>query len=197
LQVEIIYKSWDLWENRPFNRLPYKFISNAIGYTHSNASNILLDGYNCRLIRDKERIIWKRVVVVSSKKSYLSLITVGESELFTGFYLKVEENTEFRKDMIWFSRNKLSFPVLVRSKISGDRIHLTEGIKTLKKLFNDWGVLPEDRWEIPVIEDRRGIIAVMGKPFGYSNRIALKYKNCSENSEKLLISVNYMEYISE
>lgn len=197
LQVEIIYKSWDIWENKPFNRLPYKFLSNAIGYTSGKASNIILDGYNCRLIRDKERLIWKRVVVVSDKKSYLRVITVGEYELFPGFYLKIEEKSEFEKDVIWFNREKLSSPLLVRSRISGDRINLAEGIKPIKKLFNDWGIMPDERWKIPVIEDRKGILAVIGKPFGYSNRIAFNYKNCRENTVNLVISANYMENISE
>ncbi len=197
LQVEIIYKSWDIWENKPFDRLPYKFLSNAIGYTSGKASNIILDGYNCRLIRDKERLIWKRVVVVSDKKSYLRVITVGEYELFPGFYLKIEEKSEFEKDVIWFNREKLSSPLLVRSRISGDRINLAEGIKPIKKLFNDWGVMPDERWKIPVIEDRKGILAVIGKPFGYSNRIAFNYKNCRENTVNLVISANYMENISE
>ncbi len=196
-QVELLYKSWDMWENKPFQRLPYKFLSNAIGYNYESRSDILLDGYSCRLIKYKEMIIWKRVVVVSSKKSYLMVITVGDNELFPGFYLKVEEDTKKLKDTIWINREKLKKPVLVRSKMSGDRILLAEGKKPLKKLFNEWGVLRSERWKVPVIEDKTGIVAVLGKSLGYSNRIALNYKNCTKNDKKLVLSAYYMENISE
>jgi len=196
-QVEILYKSWNMWKNRPFERLPYKFISNAVGSYSIKLTNILLDGYSCRLIKQKEIIIWKRVVVVSSKKSYLKVITVGEYKLFQGFYLKVEENTELLNDNIWIDREKLKAPVLVRSKRPGDSIILSGGMKSLKKLYNDWGILRSERWKIPVIEDRTGIIAVLGKSFSYSNRIAINYKESKVSTEKLVISVNNMESISE
>jgi len=142
-------------------------------------------------------IIWKRVVVVSSKKSYLRVITVGDNELFPGLYLKVEDNSKILEDTIWINRDKLKEPVLVRSKMSGDRILLAEGKKPLKKLFNDWGVVRSERWKIPVIEDKTGILAVLGKSLGYSNRVALKYKNCTKNDKKLVLSAYYMENISE
>lgn len=192
-QVETLYKSWNMWENRPFNRLPYRFISAALDYKSVGGSNILLQGYTCQLLHHKEKIIWKRVVVVSSKKSYLRVVVEGNWEIFPDFTLCVEENNEFPEDTVWFSRDKLKDPVIVRSRMSGDSIHLVEGFKPVKKLFSDWGVLPEDRWKVPVIEDRSGIIAVLGKPFGFNNRIAVTYKNSSSDNGKLVISAGYME----
>ena len=193
LQLETLYKSWDIWKNKPFDRLPYKFLSSAIGYNSSKTSDILLDGYACRLIRHKDRIIWKRVVVVSSKKSYLRVVASGTSELFPGLCLTVEENGELTNNKIWISRDRIKYPLIVRSKVSRDRIYLADGMKPLKKLYNEWGVDSEERWKIPVIEDREGIVAVMGQALGYSNRIAAKYKNCTDNSKKLIISTKYME----
>ena len=196
-QVETLYKSWDMWKNRPFNRLPYRFISTALDHKSVGGSNILIQGYTCQLLHHKERIIWKRVVVVSSKKSYLRVVVEGDQEIFPGFTLCVEEMNEFPEDTVWFSRENLKNPVIVRSRISGDRIHLVEGLKPIKKLFSEWGVLPEERWKLPVIEDRSGIIAVLGKPFGFSNRIAMTYKKNSTDNKKLVISASYMESISE
>lgn len=196
-KVEILYKSWDMWENKPFERLPYKFLSTAIGSNSKKIPNILLDGYSCRLMKYKDMIIWKRVVVVSTKKSYLRVITMGENELFPGFYLKLEENGDLLSNKIWINKDKLKFPLVVRSKLSGDRIALSEGMKTLKKLFNDWGVLRSERWKIPVIEDRAGIVAVLGESLSYSNRIAFNYKDSSKDTVKLVISAKYMESISE
>ena len=192
-QVETIYKSWNMWENRPFNRLPYRFISAALDYKPVGGSNILIQGYTCQLLHHKEKIIWKRVVVVSSKKSYLRVVVEGNLEIFPGFTLCVEEMNNFPEDTVWFNRENLKDPVIIRSKMSGDSIHLAEGFKPIKKLFSDWGVLPEDRWKVPVVEDRSGIIAVLGKPFGFNNRIAVTYKNSSSDNGKLVISASYME----
>lgn len=192
-QIETLYKSWDIWENRPFNRLPYRFISNTFDFKSEGGSNILLQGYGCQLIRNKEMIIWKRVVVVFYKKSYLRVVTEGEQELFPGFTVCFEETGEFPKDSVWFTREDLKDPVIIRSRMPGDGIHLLEGFKNVKKLYSDWGIVPEDRWKVPVVEDRSGIIAVLGKPFGFSNRIALTYKNRSTDKKKLVISASYME----
>ncbi len=192
-QVETLYKSWNMWENRPFDRLPYRFISAALDYKPVLGSNILIQGYTCKLLHHKEKIIWKRVVVLSSKKSYLKVMVEGDQEIFPGFSLHIEELNEFPEDTVWFSRENLKNPVIIRSRITGDGIHLAEGFKPIKKLFSDWGVLPEDRWKIPVIEDRSGIIAVLGKPFGFKNRIAITYKNNSPDSGKFVVSASYME----
>lgn len=192
-QVETLYKSWNMWENRPFDRLPYRFISAALDYKPAGGSNILIQGYTCKLLHHKEKIIWKRVVVVSSKKSYLRVVVEGDQEIFPGFTLCFEEMNEFPDDTVWFSREDIKDPVIIRSRMSGDSIHLVEGLKPIKKLFSDWGVLPEDRWKVPVVEDRSGIIAVLGKPFGFNNRIAVTYKNSGSENKKLVISASYME----
>ena len=53
-------------------------------------------------------------------------------------------------------------PVTVRSRQSGDRIRLSGGSKTLKKLFIDRKIPASERCRIPVIADSRGILAVHG-----------------------------------
>ena len=121
------------------------------------------------------------------------MIVEGDQEIFPGFTLFVSEINEFSEDTVWFSKENLKNPVIVRSRMPGDSIHLVEGLKPIKKLFGDWGVLQEDRWKIPVVEDRSGIIAVLGKPFGFSNRIAVTYKNYSSDIKKLVVRASYME----
>lgn len=192
-KVETLYKSWNMWKNKPFNRLPYKFLSTALAFNSGSNSDILTEGYSCQLIRHKEKIIWKRVVVVSSKKSYLRVITDGEQEIYPGMNLLLEQKKELSENTIWISREKITDTLIARSRISVDCIQLVEGLKPIKKLFNEWGVKPEERWKIPVIEDKTGIIAVLGSPFGFSNRIAMTFKNCSSDTIKIVISASYME----
>jgi hypothetical protein len=33
-------------------------------------------------------------------------------------------------------------------------------------LFTEWKVPGEDRWKVPVLADRRGVLAVLGRPVG-------------------------------
>jgi len=196
-QLETLYKSWNVWDKRPFDRVSYRFLRNALGEKVKNGSNIALQGSSCKLVREKESLIWKRVVVVSSEKSYLKVMIEGNNRIYSGLSINLDENAIESKDAIWLDKKRVKGSILVRNKVNGDRIHLVEGVKPLKKLYQDWGVVTEDRWKIPVLEDRSEIIAVLGKPFGYSNRIALKYKNCSSGNTKLVISANYMEKMSE
>ena len=52
--------------------------------------------------------------------------------------------------------------VVLRSRCSGDAIHLQGGSKSLKKLFIDRKIPAHVREQIPVLADERGIIAVYG-----------------------------------
>ena len=53
-------------------------------------------------------------------------------------------------------------PITVRSRLTGDSIRLSGGSKTLKKLFIDRKIPASERDRIPVLADRRGILAVHG-----------------------------------
>lgn len=52
--------------------------------------------------------------------------------------------------------------VMVRSRRAGDRIRLSGGTKTLKKLFIDRKIPAAERPGIPVLSDEQGILAVYG-----------------------------------
>lgn len=51
---------------------------------------------------------------------------------------------------------------MIRSRRSGDEIHLPGGTKTLKKLFIDRKIPAHKRCQIPVIADQTGVAAVFG-----------------------------------
>lgn len=63
-----------------------------------------------------------------------------------------------------------TFPVIVRSRRPGDALAIRGGRKLLDVLFSEWGVEGAARDRIPVIEDRDGILAVLGAGYGGRDR---------------------------
>ena len=67
-------------------------------------------------------------------------------------------------------RARMAFepPFVLRSRRAGDRIAIRGGKhKSLKKLFNEWGVPPFLRMAVPVVETGGGVAAVLGSPLGF------------------------------
>ena len=64
-------------------------------------------------------------------------------------------------------------PFAIRSKRDGDAIAIKGGKhKSLKKLFNEWGVPSFLRCRVPVIEAKGEILAVLGSSLGFPDFIA-------------------------
>jgi tRNA(Ile)-lysidine synthase len=62
------------------------------------------------------------------------------------------------------------FPLVVRSRRPGDAIALKDGTKRLDALFSEWALPEKARGLAPVVEDRDGIVAVLGLGFGGKDR---------------------------
>lgn len=57
------------------------------------------------------------------------------------------------------------FPLIVRSRRAGDFIAAAPGGKAVDRLFSDWGLSPGDRARVPLVQDRRGLLAVLASPY--------------------------------
>jgi len=57
-------------------------------------------------------------------------------------------------------------PLVLRSRRAGDRVSLAPAAKTLKALFAELKVPAGDRWKVPILADRKGVLAVLGGPAG-------------------------------
>jgi tRNA(Ile)-lysidine synthase len=62
------------------------------------------------------------------------------------------------------------FPIVVRSRRPGDAIALKDGNKRLDRLFSEWALRQDARGSAPVVEDRDGIVAVLGAAYGGKDR---------------------------
>lgn len=65
----------------------------------------------------------------------------------------------------------LAFPLIARSCRQGDEIELAEGSKRVGRLIASWHIPQQDRWRIPVLEDKHGIFAVLGGAYGGRDRV--------------------------
>lgn len=68
------------------------------------------------------------------------------------------------------SADAFRFPLVVRSRRPGDSIALKLGTKRLDALFGEWALPEKDRASVPVLEDRDGIVAVLGAGLGGVDR---------------------------
>ncbi len=195
LRVEMIFKLYDTVYKGKTARLPYRFLRPLLSAVPLSDGQILLDGYGFMLKCGKDFIFWKRVVVLSGKKSYLIEVKTGKNLILPKYYLTAEEKLRGSEDSILLVKEDICYPLIVRSKREGDVIHLTSGAKTLKKIYNQWKVPPSDRWRVPVIEDRNGIAAVFGKPFGFGNSVSKRFSETrSEGGRiKMVLSLKKME----
>jgi tRNA(Ile)-lysidine synthase len=71
------------------------------------------------------------------------------------------------------------FPLVVRSRRPGDAIALKDGTKRLDALFSEWGLPESSRGAAPVVEDRDGIVAVLGAGIGGKDRYRARREDAS------------------
>ena len=158
------------------SRLPYRFLESLLDDEFVAHKSILLSGHNIRLVRRGGKLFLERNIVTNSKKGYLIIVAEDMKGEFgipgAGVQIVFGKSRTIRGTQdVYLPANLLKPPVIVRSRKTSDKIQLTEGSKQLKKLYNEWKIPMAQRWIIPVVADREGIVGVFGKTFGYRNSI--------------------------
>jgi tRNA(Ile)-lysidine synthetase-like protein len=186
----LLYEAWDLLRGNS-QPVPYAVIRPLFTLAPKAQKRILeYDGTS--MYTDGYRFFWTDHVVHSLKNKYLKVANGKEVSLVSDYFLYIREAFLPEEGEILLDPSKLSFPLVVRSALPGDYIYLAEGVKQLSKLFKDWKIFSDNRWIVPVIEDREEILAVMGGEFGGSNRIAKKMKNEFTSGKKgMALKVKY------
>lgn len=120
---------------------------------------------------EKGELFLEKQVAPYAKKGYFNTVQFPRTALFLKHTLELREG-EVSEGALWLPPDVLQSQMVVRSYQDGDAISLRGGRKLIKELFNQWGVPLELRWQIPLLVDKSGIIAVLGRPFGFSDRVA-------------------------
>lgn len=180
-------------------RIKYNAVNQAASQETENGK-VLLRLKNIEICRQNNYIYVQRLVN-HNKKSYLVILKEEEKQfLFGQEFIILKKDSDYEESqMNTVLIDVFSYKsVIIRSCRDGDSIITENGEKSLKKLFNEWKVNENDRMVLPVIEDKSGIAAVIGKHLGYSNRFACN-KNQKEKRLKkiMLVYGNSMESTCE
>ncbi|HUX14633.1 MAG TPA: tRNA lysidine(34) synthetase TilS [Spirochaetia bacterium] len=163
-------------------RLPYRFLRPALRADIRTArgkskSAVVLRGHGLELRIDDERLFWQTRVVHSAKRGYLLTVSEdGATALKVGSFRiaaewengdPISENTPQQgKGGFTIPGRAVYSPVVLRSRRPGDEISTSAGKKPVKKLLADLKIAAADRDIVPVVEDTKGIVAVLAAPFG-------------------------------
>ncbi|MBN1697503.1 MAG: tRNA lysidine(34) synthetase TilS [Spirochaetales bacterium] len=161
-------------------RLPYHFLSVVLDEHAVRRKTVILRGYGIILLWKGNYLFCISDIVYPKRIGYLIIaekrrrVVIPDSDIMIEF---IRENTAMsgntlaqEENVEYLDESRIDHPLIVRSRMPGDRMDMEKGKKSLKKLFNEWKVPEADRWMIPVLEDRKGIIGILGDCTGVRNR---------------------------
>ncbi|MBL7006005.1 MAG: tRNA lysidine(34) synthetase TilS, partial [Spirochaetia bacterium] len=203
-RTQLIYTAWELLYPNKSLSIPYTtvkplifadqdFLRNTSKNRHDqlSGSKRILEFEGTSIYTNRNQLFWFDNVVHTKKNRYLKVVTGDNFELFAGCTLVIKSWEDAETNDILLDNDLIVQPVTVHSLLPSDEIELIEGRKQVNKMFKDWKIPTERRWMIPIIEDRKGIAAILGKTFGGSNRVAARMKKSMNFDEiKNLIRVN-------
>jgi tRNA(Ile)-lysidine synthetase-like protein len=149
-------------------RLPHRFLEPALRPDPGPSRTGLIRGHGMVLRIGRTDVFWGPDIVSPSEKGYL--VTVPSFGT-----LKIEgtgASAEFRRGPdpgpgeTAIPVREVVPPLVLRSRRKGDRIEGPSGGATLKSLCGAWGVTSPLAGLVPVLADRRGVLAVLGSAVG-------------------------------
>jgi len=149
--------------------------------------HVLLRGHGMLFSASGERVLLCRDVVRSGKNGYLVVVQERAPRHKNGsrgrrLKLKVKGVHDRFADTVYIACDDVKFPLLLRSRQAGDVITLPVGRKSLKKLCNELRLAERERELVPVLEDRNGVLAVLGGLCG-SRNIYRADAGCKDSTE--------------
>jgi tRNA(Ile)-lysidine synthase len=146
-----------------------------------------------RIRKEYESLVFEKRVVAPVFQTYLytarspeETIHIHEIKKSVRFSLRDSVDV-FEEKRIYIDFDTIDFPIIVRSRKSGDRIELESvGRKKLKSIFIDDKVPVVLREMVPVLESKGRIVGVFRSMYGKSNRVAKGY-GVTEKTVRVLV----------
>ncbi len=176
-------------------RLPWRFLAPALG-TGMPSRGVILRGHGVQLVVRNGGLAWERCIVSKGKKGYFIEVSDAGSSCIPeiGVQMDVarasEKQTPEAGEIILLSREIVP-PLVVRPRRAGDEIILESGTTSLKELFAGWKVSERDRQSLPLLTDRKGVVAVLGAAMGYRDRVRAGARALRRGeAERIVVRVN-------
>jgi tRNA(Ile)-lysidine synthetase-like protein len=153
-------------------RLPFGFLRPALSEKPILGDAVLV-GHGVRLTCSGEWIAWERDIVTEGEKSYFITVEADGCHAISGTDLSVDIafGSHEKRGENGISVRTVFPPLVLRSKRKGDELLLSYGRKSIKELFSEWKIPAAGRWKIPLLTDRKGVVAVLGRFRGGADRV--------------------------
>jgi tRNA(Ile)-lysidine synthase len=170
-------------------RLPHRFLEPALGADPGPGRRYLVRGHGLVLQIDRADLFWGPDIVSPSEKGYL--VTVPRDGALsiegTGALASFRYGPDPQPGETAIPVREVVPPLVLRSRRKGDRIEGPTGSATLKSLCGAWGLTRPLAGLVPVLADRRGVLAVLGTAVG--GRTAKRSDGPLPGEECLLVRV--------
>ncbi len=168
---QVIYQGWSLLTNGEGARFPFRFVTALLNLVDQGwPEGEILSLSNTTIHRLGTKLVWQ-LTAERLAVSYLSLIYSKRTPLGENLELVIEENSDDEVG-VRLDSSTLAPPLVARSFRASDTIGFADGTKKVSSLLAEWKIPPRKRWLVPVLEDRKGIVALLGEAFGGRNRVA-------------------------
>jgi tRNA(Ile)-lysidine synthase len=156
-------------------RLPWRFLSPALGQGASPARGWILKGHGAGLSARHGRLFWGPCIASQGKKGYFIDVSGVENIAIRGTGIRLQfarsaHGAGTKGGELSILLKEVEPPIVLRSKRKGDEILLEGGVTSVKELLAGWKVPAADRSRLPLLADRKGVLAVLGGALGYRTR---------------------------
>lgn len=172
---QLCYRCWDVLQQDSGKRLPHRVVEDLTGRIATGWPSERAMDVSGTVVTVKAGVLTWKLRERTLAAAYASLVYSDRTPLDGLRYLLRGGTPESPVPVQLRARideSLLSGPVVARSALASDRIELAEGTKKVSALYASWRIRPEMRWRIPVLEDGKGIFAVLGGSFGGKDRVA-------------------------
>ena len=144
----------------PGGRVPARMIGSILD---SIDRGMDFSGHGISIVRDGNRLNVGPALDLEGSDGYFVVLNesdIGFERSFPDGRIALAWTNE--PDMVGIHEGSFEFPLVIRTRRPGDTIALASGTKALDRLVGRWGLEAPFRSKVPVVQDRRGIVGVLG-----------------------------------
>lgn len=181
------------------HRIPYRFLDSVPALDPGRRRGVVARGHGVRIELDGGWIACRRDIVPGGDRGYLYSVANELPRAMENrgcMEIELQGHGDCR-ERVCLEMEELEPPLVARSRRPGDAIALPAGHRVLKRVFQDCGVPTWARDRVPVLEDRRGVVAVCGKLVGAESawRRGVRREDDGAASMQTRVAVDFREVI--